>query len=84
MFSLRILTINYYLTKPDADCDDIYSDFRRDEVKQVPVIRVFGTTPEGQLIYIHTFLMQQQQQQRKFLIGKSFEQERPEIMFACS
>ena len=38
MFSLRILTINYYLTKPEKDLDCLYSDFRCLEVKQVPVI----------------------------------------------
>ena len=41
MFSLRIFTINYYLTKPEKDLDYVYSDFRCLEVKHVPVISIY-------------------------------------------
>ena len=47
MFIVRIFTINYYLSKPEPDLDQVYSDFRCHEIKQVPVLRIFGTTPEG-------------------------------------
>ena len=47
MFSLRIFTINYYLSKPEQNLDQTYSDFKSNEIKQVPIIRIFGTTPEG-------------------------------------
>ena len=47
MFSLRIFTINYYLSKPEQNLDQMYSEFKSSEIKQVPIIRIFGTTPEG-------------------------------------
>jgi DNA polymerase zeta len=49
MLSLRIFTINYYLINPEAELDETYSEFRRFEIKQVPIIRVFGSTPDGKL-----------------------------------
>ena len=47
MFSMSIFIVNFGQGKPVPGLDQVYSDFRRSEVKQVPVIRVFGTTPEG-------------------------------------
>ena len=47
MFSLVVFTINYYLTKPELEFDQVYSEFRCAELKLVPVIRIFGSTPEG-------------------------------------
>lgn len=53
MFSLRIFTINYYMSKPESGLDQDYSDLRCCEIKQVPVIRIFGATPEGQKTCLH-------------------------------
>jgi hypothetical protein len=53
MFSLRIVTINYYMLNPEAEFDQIYSDFRRSEIKQVPILRIFGSTPDGDLIFFY-------------------------------
>ena len=50
MLSLRIFTINYYLINPEAELDETFSEFRRCEVKQVPIIRVFGSTTDGNKI----------------------------------
>lgn len=47
MFSLRIFSINFYMTKPEPGLDIVYSDFRCCEIKQVPVIRIFGSTKKG-------------------------------------
>ncbi len=47
MFSQTIFSINYYLTKPEIGLDQCYSEFRCTELKQVPVLRVFGSTQEG-------------------------------------
>jgi hypothetical protein len=47
MFALRIFSINYYLNKPDIELDHFYSDLQCCEIKQVPIIRIFGTTPQG-------------------------------------
>lgn len=53
MFSLRIVTVDYYQSSPLPGFDVSYSDFRGCEVKQVPVIRIFGTTPKGQKACLH-------------------------------
>nr|XP_054753442.1 DNA polymerase zeta catalytic subunit-like [Lytechinus pictus] len=53
MFSVRIVTFNYYQTSPIEDLDVTFSEFRGSEVKQVPVIRVFGSTPSGQKTCLH-------------------------------
>ena len=47
MFSLRIFTINYYMVNPEPPFDETYSEFRRFDIKQVPILRVFGSTPDG-------------------------------------
>jgi DNA polymerase zeta len=49
MFALRIFTINYYLDKPQVEYDPIYTDFRCTEIKQVPILRVFGSTSDGSI-----------------------------------
>lgn len=46
-FSMRLFAINYYLSKPEPGLDQTYSDFRIFEVKQVPILRIFGTTSQG-------------------------------------
>lgn len=53
MFSIRIFTINYYLAKPDPQFDEIYSEFRQCEVKEVPILRVFGSTLDGIKTCLH-------------------------------
>jgi DNA polymerase zeta len=53
MFSMSIFMINYYMSRPEPSLDEVYSDFRCSEIKYVPVIRVFGSTPEGQKTCLH-------------------------------
>ncbi|KAG8223007.1 hypothetical protein J437_LFUL000715, partial [Ladona fulva] len=53
MFSVRIITADHYMCQPLPDLDVIYSDFRGTEVKQVPVIRIFGSTPRGEKVCLH-------------------------------
>lgn len=48
MFSVRIVTADYYLASPIKDLDVCYSGFRESNVKKVPVVRIFGATPAGQ------------------------------------
>lgn len=48
MFSVRIVTADYYLAKPIKDLDVCYSEFRESDVKRVPVVRIFGATPAGE------------------------------------
>lgn len=48
MFSVRVVTADYYLAIPVKDLDVCYSEFRETSVKKVPVVRIFGATPAGQ------------------------------------
>ncbi|XP_072218923.1 DNA polymerase zeta catalytic subunit isoform X3 [Leuresthes tenuis] len=53
MFAVRIVTADYYLASPIKDLDVGYSDFRQSDVKKVPVVRIFGSTPAGQKTCLH-------------------------------
>ncbi|CAJ1077657.1 LOW QUALITY PROTEIN: DNA polymerase zeta catalytic subunit [Xyrichtys novacula] len=53
MFSVRIVTADFYLASPIKDLDVCYSDFRESDVKKVPVVRIFGATPAGQKTCLH-------------------------------
>uniref|UniRef100_A0A669D0K1 DNA polymerase zeta catalytic subunit n=1 Tax=Oreochromis niloticus TaxID=8128 RepID=A0A669D0K1_ORENI len=53
MFAVRIVTADYYLTSPIKDLDVCYSEFRESDVKKVPVVRIFGSTPAGQKTCLH-------------------------------
>ncbi|KAM9355265.1 DNA polymerase zeta catalytic subunit [Pholidichthys leucotaenia] len=53
MFSVRIVTADYYLASPIRNLDVCYSDFRESDVKKVPVVRIFGATPAGQKTCLH-------------------------------
>ncbi|XP_066919058.1 uncharacterized protein [Clytia hemisphaerica] len=52
-FSLRIIDADYYIAKPKANIDVSYSKCRQRDVYKVPVIRIFGTTPQGQKACLH-------------------------------
>uniref|UniRef100_A0A182NQU4 Uncharacterized protein n=1 Tax=Anopheles dirus TaxID=7168 RepID=A0A182NQU4_9DIPT len=51
--SIRIVSVDYYMSKPDPQFDACYSEFRGSEVKQVPVIRLFGSSAEGTHSCVH-------------------------------
>ncbi|XP_067273494.1 DNA polymerase zeta catalytic subunit isoform X2 [Pseudorasbora parva] len=53
MFSLRIVTADYYMSSPIRELDVCYSEFRESDVKKVPVVRIFGATPAGQKTCLH-------------------------------
>ncbi|VVA94379.1 unnamed protein product [Arabis nemorensis] len=53
VFSLRIVTIDYYMASPIPGYDICYSSFQGGEVKEVPVIRIYGSTPAGQKTCLH-------------------------------
>ncbi|XP_076872790.1 DNA polymerase zeta catalytic subunit [Brachyhypopomus gauderio] len=53
MFAVRIVSADYYTSSPVRDLDVCYSEFRRSDVKKVPVVRVFGATPAGQKTCLH-------------------------------
>lgn len=47
--SQRIVTVEYYMSPPVKEFDNLYSEFRNSSVKKVPIIRIFGTTSAGWL-----------------------------------
>ncbi|KAM5164365.1 DNA polymerase zeta catalytic subunit [Mantella aurantiaca] len=53
MFSLRLVTADYYLASPLPGLDVTKSHFRDRDVWRVPVVRVFGATPAGQKTCLH-------------------------------
>uniref|UniRef100_A0A673FT76 DNA polymerase zeta catalytic subunit n=1 Tax=Sinocyclocheilus rhinocerous TaxID=307959 RepID=A0A673FT76_9TELE len=58
MFSVRIVTADYYLSSPIRELDVCYSEFRESDVKKVPVVRIFGATPAGMhAISLHFYSM---------------------------
>lgn len=57
MFSVRIINIDYYQSMPTPGLDVTYSQFRGTQVKQVPVIRIFGTTPTGTVRKLYFYLL---------------------------
>lgn len=50
---MRIISCDYYQRKPTRGLDETYSEFRASEIETVPVIRVFGITPNGQKGCLH-------------------------------
>ncbi|KAJ8727406.1 hypothetical protein PYW07_001525 [Mythimna separata] len=52
-FSVRIVVCDHYLSKPTPGIDVIYSDFRGADIKQVPIFRIFGPTPDGHKACLH-------------------------------
>ncbi|XP_063376973.1 DNA polymerase zeta catalytic subunit [Cydia fagiglandana] len=52
-FSVRIVVCDHYLTKPIPGIDVIYSDFRGSDIKQVPVLRIFGPASDGRKACVH-------------------------------
>ncbi|KAJ0979746.1 hypothetical protein J5N97_015220 [Dioscorea zingiberensis] len=53
VFSLRIVSMDYYMAPPIPDLDLSYSDFQGRDVEEVPVIRIYGSTPAGQKGCMH-------------------------------
>lgn len=53
IFALRIVCIDYYMATPLPDLDLGYSALSGATVAQVPVIRIFGSTPAGQKTCLH-------------------------------
>eukprot|EP00062_Callorhinchus_milii_P009320 gi/632952995/ref/XP_007892154.1/ PREDICTED: DNA polymerase zeta catalytic subunit [Callorhinchus milii] len=53
MFAVRIVSADYYMSSPVKGLDVCFSEFRENEVKRVPVVRIFGSTPAGQRSCLH-------------------------------
>ncbi|XP_076378060.1 DNA polymerase zeta catalytic subunit isoform X1 [Megalopta genalis] len=53
MFSINLVTLDSYQSAPLSGLDITFSDFRGTEIKHVPIIRIFGSTPKGLKTCLH-------------------------------
>ncbi|KAM0893040.1 hypothetical protein ACQ4PT_025368 [Festuca glaucescens] len=53
VLSVRIVSLDYYMAPPIPGLDFSYSPFHCEEVEEVPVIRIYGSTPAGQKTCLH-------------------------------
>ncbi|XP_054001717.1 DNA polymerase zeta catalytic subunit isoform X1 [Hylaeus anthracinus] len=53
MFSINLVTLDSYQSVPTPELDVVFSHFRGAEIRQVPVIRIFGSTPRGIKTCLH-------------------------------
>ncbi|XWS42404.1 hypothetical protein CRYUN_Cryun16bG0011700 [Craigia yunnanensis] len=53
VFSVRIVSIDHYMAQPISGFDICYSSFQGEKVNEVPVIRIYGSTPAGQKTCLH-------------------------------
>ena len=49
MFSVRLVSADSYQASPLTPYDLTFSEFRKSKIKNVPTIRVFGSTLSGNL-----------------------------------
>lgn len=52
-FQVRIVSLDYYMSRPNPRMDERYSEFAGAGIDRVPVIRMFGATPAGQAVCLH-------------------------------
>eukprot|EP00198_Chlamydomonas_reinhardtii_P005086 XP_001694422.1 predicted protein [Chlamydomonas reinhardtii] len=52
-FTIRIVSLDYYMAPPIPHLDFCFSSLEGTTVDQVPVIRIFGSTPAGQKACVH-------------------------------
>ncbi|KAL6657151.1 hypothetical protein ACP70R_004931 [Stipagrostis hirtigluma subsp. patula] len=53
VLSVRIVSLDYYMAPPLPGLDLSRSPFHGEEVEEVPVIRIYGSTPAGQKTCLH-------------------------------
>ena len=53
VFSVRIVSLDHYMARPEPGLDVCYSELEGTVVERVPIVRIFGTTPLGQKTCLH-------------------------------
>lgn len=53
VFSVRIVSLDHYMARPEPGLDVCYSELEGTVVERVPVVRIFGATPLGQKTCLH-------------------------------
>lgn len=53
LFAVRIVALDYYMARPLPGVDACFSHQEGSAIDQVPVIRIFGSTPSGQKTCLH-------------------------------
>ena len=57
-FTIRLVSIDYYLARPAPKVDVSYAPLEGTGIDQVPVVRIFGSTPSGQKACVHLHKVQ--------------------------
>ena len=52
-FAVRLVAIDYYMAKPAPKVDVSYAPLEGTAIEQVPIVRIFGSTPSGQKACVH-------------------------------
>lgn len=55
--SVSLVTIDHYMCNPSDGLDSLYSEFWGTPIFKVPILRVFGTTLEGNVFEYYESLM---------------------------
>lgn len=50
--NVSLVTIDHYMCNPSDGLDSLYSEFWGTQIHKVPILRVFGSTSEGNIINI--------------------------------
>lgn len=50
--SVSLVTIDHYMCNPSDGLDSLYSEFWGTQIVKVPILRVFGSTPDGNILNI--------------------------------
>ena len=50
---MRLVSLDYYMARPTPGLDECYSELEGRAIDQVPIVRIFGSTPTGQKACVH-------------------------------
>ena len=53
-FSLRIVSVDSHMTKPAQGLDSVRMEMSDAPLQKAPIIRIFGATPAGNLMFIES------------------------------